>query len=148
MMKQLHTFFALTLLFLFVGSSFFLLSLQIQGYQSILKRNEKVSEVHTPKAYLYNKLRFYQSVSIQKIDDLEVLVLENESYQTILYQKNHYLYECSVNALNTFDPKLGTKLFLCDEIAFEKKDKQIQIVYQVNHQKQTISFRLRGDSND
>ncbi len=146
-MKQLHTFFALSLLFLFVGSSFLLLSLQVQGYQSILKKNETIEEVHTPKAYLYNKMRFYDSVSFQRIGKMNVLVLENESHQTLLYQKDHYLYECTVNDLATFDSSLGSKLFLCDGLSFHKKGNQVQITYLVNHKKENITCRLRGEEN-
>lgn len=146
-MKQLHTFFALSLLFLFVGSSFLLLSLQVKGYQSILKNNEKIEEVHTPKAYLYNKMRFYHSVSFKKIGDLDVLVFENESHQTLLYLKDQYLYECTINDLTAFDSNLGTKLFKCDELSFHQKGNQVQIIYLVNHKEEKISFRLRGEEN-
>ena len=144
-MKQIHTFFSLSLLLVFVLCSFLLLMIQIKGYSSMIDRNKEVEESHTPKSYLFNKLKFYDKAEIQSIQNQEVLVLSNDVNKTVLYAYQNSLCECSVQDLNTFDFSIGNKLFSCDSLSFEKKNGQITIYYQIDGKSNSVSFNLRGE---
>lgn len=92
-MKHIHTFFSLSLLLVFVCCSFLLIMMQMKGYTSIQKENAQMHQSHTPIAYLSNKVKFYDSFSIQEMDGIQVLVLNNEVNHTLLYQYKNSLYE-------------------------------------------------------
>ena len=143
-MKHIHTFFSLSLLLVFVCCSFLLIMMQMKGYTSIQKENIQMHQSHTPIAYLSNKVKFYDSFSIQEMDGIQVLVLNNEVNHTLLYQYKNSLYEYDLQDISLFQASMGNVLFTCKHLAFHAEGSTLEI--QWNDKTMTFQFREKVDS--
>lgn len=143
-MKHIHTFFSLSLLLVFVCCSFLLIMMQMKGYTSIQKENAQMHQSHTPIAYLSNKVKFYDSFSIQEMDGIQVLVLNNEVNHTLLYQYKNSLYEYDLQDISLFQASMGNALFTCKHLAFHVEGSTLEI--QWNDKAMTFQFREKVDS--
>lgn len=143
-MKHIHTFFSLSLLLAFVCCSFLLIMMQMKGYTSIQKENAQMHQSHTPIAYLSNKVKFYDSFSIQEMDGIQVLVLNNEVNHTLLYQYKNSLYEYDLQDISLFQVSVGNALFTCKHLAFHAEGSTLEI--QWNDKTMTFQFREKVDS--
>lgn len=142
-----NSLFSLLLLLIFAFCSFFILLVQIKGYQDLTKENEKVSEIHTPIAYLSNKLRSFdqiEDVKFIEVDGNHYLKLESDSMDLWIYEYQGKLCEL-YNAKNReFNPKEGEKLFSID--AFNVKEEENKLIFNItiNKQKEEFILHLRS----
>ena len=106
--------FSLILFLMFVVGSFFLLVYGANGYKHGLEKEENREKNQIPFAYITTRMHQASSndaVSIKKVDEQDVLVIENEESLICIYQKNQSLYELVVSDESQINLSGGTKIY-------------------------------------
>ena len=90
-MKQRHSIdiiFSLSIFTVFVICSFLVLLFQAQSYRSIIEQGERIENLHTPLAYIREKIRsndVSDSIHVTELNGLPVIEIENIEEETITY---------------------------------------------------------------
>ena len=115
--------FSLLLFLMFVVSSFFLLYYGANSYKKNLEKAQIKEKVEIPFAYVTTRIRQASgSISIDTIDGIDVLVIENDSSYTLIYYMDSYLYELMVSDYNDINLKGGTKIYSIDDFDVSYED--------------------------
>ncbi|NBK98847.1 MAG: DUF4860 domain-containing protein [Erysipelotrichia bacterium] len=139
--KLANNVFFLSLLCIFVVCSLFVVSYQIIGYRSIVKKNEKSDETHIPLAYLSNKVKANDAqgmVYIENKEGSDVLVLESEKRKTYIYVYQKRLMELQATKDYAFQFSDGDILCAVDELNIEKQDNLL--IFQVRMKDKTMTL--------
>ena len=134
-MKQRHSIdiiFSLSIFTVFVICSFLVLLFQAQSYRSIIEQGERIENLHTPLAYIREKIRsndVSDSIHVTELNGLPVIEIENIEEETITY-----IYEYEDNLMELYVSELvepllesGTPLFDIKEFEVEQKEKQLYV---------------------
>ena len=147
--KLANTLFFLSLLCIFVLGSVLNISYQIAGYKNIVQANETMDAIHTPLAYLQNKVRMYdKTASIHKIevDGIDVLVLEESKANVYIYEARGFL--CELYAAKNYQINLsdGDRLFAIQDFTFDFTQDGILFSVENENQKQqlVVAFKSKG----
>ena len=90
-MKQRHSIdilFSLSLFTVFVICAFLVLLFQTGSYQAIIKQGEEVERMHTPLAYLREKIRSADedgAVSVRQLEDTDAIVIHDKKERIVTY---------------------------------------------------------------
>ena len=84
--------FSLILFLMFVICSFFMLVFGARQYQKGIQVEQVREDTQIPLAYLSTKIHHASSSDAICLDD-GVLKIQEDGYQTCIYEKNHALYE-------------------------------------------------------
>ena len=115
--------FSLILFLMFVAGSFFLLYYGANSYKKSLEKTRIKEGVEIPFAYITTRIRQASSfVSVDTIDDRNILVIENANSYTLIYYMDSYLYELMISDYNDINLKGGTKIYSVDNFNVEYKD--------------------------
>lgn len=145
-----NSLFSLLLLFLFTFCAFFLLLVQVQGYQNLVDTNEAISEKHTPLAYLTNKIHAFDEqgkVEIVNKEGNKCLKMESSTSVLWIYQYKGSLYE--LYSAKGYDVALGEgeKLFSIQDFKVRKKANTLHFTIQANKQVEKFAITLRSGGN-
>lgn len=138
--------FSLLLFLIFVMGSFFLIVYGGNIYQHVLDSDEKRENIEIPFAYLTNKLhqaKNSNAVTIEILEDTDVLVIENESYYTCIYVYEGNLKELSINDLNNFHISSGTSIYTVEELKMTKEGKLYSFVITNDGEEESLVLGLR-----
>ena len=121
-MKQRHSIdiiFSLSIFTIFVICSFLVLLFQAQSYRSIIEQGERIETLHTPLAYIREKIRSNDAlgnIHAASLNEMEAIKIENKEEDTItyIYEYNGELMELYIS--NQVEPiaEAGTPLFEID----------------------------------
>lgn len=138
--KYIQMLCTMTLLLVFVVSIVLLLMMQINKYQGMVNENNEINSIHTPIAYISNKVKSADSISIKE----DELILYEGDYKTVLYEKDGTLYE--FHALKNLDAyALGDELFKCDDISFKLNDHHLYVNFKYKEKKQEYIWNIRKE---
>lgn len=147
-MKQRgNSLFSLLLLFLFTFCAFFLLLVQVQGYQKLIATNEKISENHTPLAYLTNKVHAFDEQGKVEIVDKEgntCLKMESPSSVLWIYEYKGSLYELYSAKEYEINLGEGEKLFSIKDFKVRKEANTLYFAIKVKKQVEEFAITLRS----
>lgn len=134
-MKQRHSIdiiFSLSIFTVFVICSFLVLLFQAQSYRSIVEQGERIETLHTPLAYIREKIRNNDTlgnIQAASLNEMEAIKIENKEEDTItyIYEYNGELMELYIS--NQVEPiaEAGTPLFEIDAFDVEQKGNQLTI---------------------
>lgn len=112
---------------IFAIASLFLVNIGVQVYKNVVVANNDNFQLRTTLSYVATKVRqadVTESVSIEKIDGLDVLALEEEisgmDFVTYLYFYNGVLYEHFMEKDGYFEPGYGMKTFEIADFSMNK----------------------------
>lgn len=134
-MKQRHSIdiiFSLSIFTVFVICSFLVLLFQAQSYRSIIEQGERIETLHTPLAYIREKIRSNDTlgnIQAASLNEMEAIKIENKEEDTItyIYEYNGELMELYIS--NQVKPiaEAGTPLFEIDAFDVEQKGNQLTV---------------------
>ncbi len=138
-------FFGLSLLFVFAGCSFLLLSAQIQGSHRLEQRIDAAYTQYTPISYITMKVHSYDhdgGVDVQMIQDVSCLVLSDSKTKTYIYYEDGELKE--LYTIHTMIPDLkdGDVIMECESFSIQKKEDTL--TGSVGQQSFIIQIRSEG----
>ncbi len=139
---MIHVGFSLILFLMFVVGSFFLLVYGAQGYKHGLEKEEQREKDQIPYAYILTRIHEISSkdaIHVLKIDNQNVLVLENENSLMCIYGKDSYLYELVVQEESQIDLSGGTKIYEVSNFDIMQKQNYYEIT--LNDKKYKIGVR-------
>ncbi len=139
---MIHVGFSLILFLMFVVGSFFLLVYGAQGYKHGLEKEELRENDQIPYAYILTRMHEVSSkdaVHVEKIENQNVLVLENENSLMCIYGKDSYLYELVVQEENQIDLSSGTKIYEVSHFDVVQNKNYYEII--LNDKKYKIGVR-------
>ncbi len=105
--------FSLMLFLVLVIGSFFLLVSGAQQYKKTNSQQAEREEVQVPLAYITTKLHHAKNNESVTLED-NVLKIQEEGYQTCIYEKDGTLYELVLQDGSSMDVGEGTKLYEVD----------------------------------
>lgn len=120
--------FSLVLFLVFVLGSFFLVVSGAQQYKKTISLQDDREETQVPFAYLTTKIHHAKNKDCITLED-QVLKIQEDSYQTCIYEKDGAMYELVIPNGSTMDVGQGTKLYDVKEyeISYENGIYQITI---------------------
>ncbi len=120
--------FSLVLFLVFVLGSFFLVVSGSQQYKKTISLQDDREETQVPFAYLTTKIHHAKNKDCITLED-QVLKIQEDSYQTCIYEKDGVMYELVIPNGSTMDVGQGTKLYDVKEyeISYENGIYQITI---------------------
>ncbi len=120
--------FSLVLFLVFVLGSFFLVVSGAQQYKKTISLQDDREETQVPFAYLTTKIHHAKNKDCITLED-QVLKIQEDSYQTCIYEKDGVMYELVIPNGSTMDVGQGTKLYDVKEyeISYENGIYQITI---------------------
>lgn len=120
--------FSLVLFLVFVLGSFFLVVSGAQQYKKTISLQDDREETQVPFAYLTTKIHHAKNKDCITLED-QVLKIQEDSYQTCIYEKDGVMYELVIPNGSTMDVGQGTKLYDVKEyeISYENGIYQIMI---------------------
>lgn len=145
--QNVHVLFSLSLFLLFVIGSFFIVTYEIRGYQSIHETCTQEDELAIPLAYLNTKLKandYNQSTSIVTINDTKCLLIRSHETVTYIYLQDGYLKE--LYGRDDFIVRLedGDKLFELDDFIIKQEGHLFSFQVIKNNDKKSLSVFLHG----
>lgn len=114
--------FSLILFLMFVICSFFMLVFGARQYQKGIQVEQVREDTQIPLAYLSTKIHHASSSDAICLDD-GVLKIQEDGYQTCIYEKNHALYEIVLKDGSDMSVGEGMKLYDLDSYAISFADK-------------------------
>lgn len=120
--------FSLVLFLVFVLGSFFLVVSGARQYRKTISLQEEREQTQVPIAYITTKIHHAKNKDSITLDD-QVLKIQEDSYQTCIYEKDGALYELVISNGSTMDVGQGTKLYDVNsyDISYENGLYQITI---------------------
>lgn len=137
-MRQRHSIdilFSLSIFTIFVICSFLILLFQTQSYHSIISQEEKIENLHTPLAYVREKIRnndISDSIHVVNLNGTTAIEIKNMDEETItyIYEYNDYLMELYIS--EEVEPMLeaGTPLFDIQDFDVEVVENTLHVTIQ------------------
>ena len=145
--RSVHVLFSLSLFLLFVIGSFFIVTYEIRGYQSINDTCVKMDDITIPIAYLNTKLKANDSkkaVNIVTIEGTECLSISTAQTVTYIYLQDGYLKELYTIKGLEIELKEGNDLFALDGFKIDKKGNLFNFVIEKDGQSCSLNIYLHG----
>ena len=145
--QNTHVLFSLSLFLLFVIGSFFIVTYEIRGYQSINDTCRLEDELSTPLAYFNTKLKANDrdnSTKITKLNGVQCLRIHTGETYTYIYLQDGYLTELYGRKDYDFHLSEGNKLFPLDELNMKQKGHLFSIQVTKNNKSKSIDIYTHG----
>lgn len=146
--KLANNIFFLSLLCIFVICSVLVVSYQIYGYKTIVKTNNEVDAQHTPLSYLSNKIRandVQNSIYIERKDDNDMLVIENNESRTYIYMYENNLMELQASKNYDMNYSDGDSLFEIDSFSITKDNNRLILKIGIHSEIKTLVLTLHSE---
>ncbi len=118
--------FSLALFLVFVLGSFFLVISGAQLYKKTISLQEEREQTQIPIAYITTKIHHAKNSDCITLDD-QVLKIQEDTYQTCIYEKDGTLYELVIPNGSSMDVGQGTKLYDVETYEISYVDEMYQI---------------------
>lgn len=138
--------FSLMLFLMFVIGGFLMVSYSGNIYKHIIDNGNTRESVSIPLAYISKKCNQAKSkdyVSIESIEGLDVLVINNDSYLTCIYSNDNYLKELNISDLNKFNKNDGTNIYKIDKLEMNYDNDLYEFKIENNNASDSLTLALR-----
>lgn len=140
--KSSHLVFSLSLLLVFVIGSFFVLLFETRGYSKIQDTINQQESVYMPLSYIQTKCKMNNDISIETIDDIDCLVLNQKEMKTYIYYDEGKLKELYASNEYKVSLKEGTDLFEIDDFNIKPSHSLLTITVKKDNIEKDINIYL------
>lgn len=141
--KMLEVILTLGLFTLFVICSFYVLLLGANSYQTIVEEGDNEIELRVASSYFTTKIRensINANVTVQQIDDKEVLVIDTRGYSTYIFYENGVIKEAIINNDYATNLELSVEMIEIADCKISKDGNKVLILLtdSIGHEEEIV----------